>query len=242
MKQKLARKRVTLWLIYITEAGIMTILKNRLIPLLYIFSVPLLGLIYNLLNNPNRGAYSLVTDLDNAIPFVKVFIIPYIGWYLFLAATLIFLCWKDRTTYYKTLLTINIGMVICFVIYFVFQTTVPRPTLYGTDHLTQLVLMTYNSDAPYNCFPSIHSLTSFALIKGINSSKARTPLSSFIITLGALLIIVSTLMIKQHVVLDALASIVLVNLIYKFVGTFGREGFVLWAKKTALAINKKYVA
>lgn len=169
----------------------------------------IIRILYFILNNSSSQTYCLVTDMDKAIPFIKGFIIPYVIWYPFIFGTLLYFCFKDKTTYYITIISINISVMICFIIYFLFQTTVPRPQIYSNDFLSQIVKFIYLTDKPVNCFPSIHVLTSFLMVKGILKSRIKNSINIFVISFIALAIIMSTLFVKQHVVLDVMAAILL---------------------------------
>lgn len=207
-------------------------------PLSFMLSIPVLGLFYTLLNNPDRGVHSLVTDIDKGIPLVKIFIVPYISWYIFIFLTLSYLCFKDRNTYYKTLLAYNISLAICYLVYFTYQTTVPRPVLVGDDIFTKFLSYIYSADQPYNCFPSIHVLTSYLMIKAISASSIKNKLNYIVISGTAGLIIISTLLVKQHVVLDALAAILLGDIVFKLVNSC-QEGGLFRLKKSYFAPTMK---
>jgi membrane-associated phospholipid phosphatase len=198
----------------------MSKLKENLIDLSFLISIPVLGLIYPLLNNTSNGVRSLVTDADKAIPFVKEFIIPYVLWYPFIFACLLYFYMKDRRTYFRTLISINIGMIISFIIYFTFQTHVPRPILEGEDLLTKLVLIIYKGDNPYNCFPSIHVLESYLMIKGIYDCRNKIGLAVITIDIMSTLIILATMFVKQHVLLDVLGGIYLGEIVFNYVSKF----------------------
>jgi len=208
-----------------------TIIQNTIRnvkPLYLMLSIPMLNIIYGLLNNTDRGVYSMVTDLDLHTPFLKIFVIPYIIWYFFIFGTLVFFCFKDKKLYYRTLTAVNLGLLACYGIYFIFQTHVPRPELVGHDFLTKLVALVYSNDQPYNAFPSIHVLMSFLMIKGINKYQGKNYLNMSIVYLNVILIILSTLFIKQHVILDVFAAIVLGSLIFDLVFYANIEE--LWAR------------
>ena len=179
---------------------------KKLMPFCLMLSIPTSNIIYCLLNNVNRGTHSLVTDLDRAVPFLKIFILPYLIWYFFIFGTLTYFCFKDRKIYYRTLLSINLGLLIAYGIYFFFQTNVPRPDLISNDFLTGLIAFVYNTDKPYNAFPSIHVLTSFLMIKAINKYPAKNYLNVTLVYITAILIILATQFVKQHVVLDLLSD------------------------------------
>ena len=98
--------------------------------------------------------------MDKFIPFNKYFILPYVSWYIFIAIFSAILCILDKERYLKLLITLNIGMITCYIIYYFYPTYVPRPMITGTDFFSNLVLNLYAADNPYNCFPSIHVLNS----------------------------------------------------------------------------------
>lgn len=182
-----------------------------------LLSIPLLNIFYGILNHGERGAYSLVTDLDRGIPFLKIFIIPYVIWYGFLLGALIYFFLKDRRAYFQTLLALNMGILICYGVYFFYQTTVPRPLIAGEDILSRMVAWVYAADQPFNCFPSIHSLTSYLMFKGIRSSCIKNRLNQTVILCLAFTIIISTLFVKQHTLLDAIAAIFLGDVLFNLV-------------------------
>ena len=210
-------------------------------PLCLILSIPISNVIYMLINNADRGAHNLVTDLDQSIPFLKIFILPYLSWYFFILGTLIFFCFKDKKIYYRTLLSINLGLLISYGIYFFFQTNVPRPVITGDDFLTMLIAFVYNNDQPYNAFPSIHVLLSFLMIKAINKYPAKNYLSLSIVYIFAVSIILATQFIKQHVILDLLSAIVLGGLIFDLVFHVNMEGLRAWLRDPYLISFKRQI-
>ncbi len=182
--------------------------------LLFMAAMPIVGIGYPLLNHTERGTRYLVTDLDRMTPFISWFAVPYVLWIPFLYICLIYFCFRDRILYYRTIAAYVIGILICYVFYFFFQTTVPRPLVLEQDAFTWLVKYVYGSDMPNNAFPSIHCFSSFLMLSAVLRSSVRTRLNSWLIGSGAILIIVSTLFIKQHVVLDALAAIAVAELAF----------------------------
>jgi PAP2 superfamily len=188
--------------------------KKDLPYLLCLLVMPALGFIYTLLNTDTREAVILSTQLDEWIPFMPVFIVPYILWYAFILGYLIYFWYKDVHTFLKTLGIIVIGELVCFVIYFYFQTTVPRPELAGDGLFLDLVGMIYSHDQPYNAFPSIHVLTTFAIILGNFNIKNKHLFHTVFVPVMGSLIILSTLFVKQHFILDMASSIFLSVFLY----------------------------
>ncbi|WP_066062833.1 phosphatase PAP2 family protein [Neobacillus soli] len=191
---------------------------NRLIKkapfLLFLLVIPLLAKIYELLNNRTHKAVDISSSIDQAIPFLSIFIIPYILWYGYIFCYLIYFCFKDTKVYLKTLSLIVVAELVCFAVYFFFQTTVPRPTIVGDNLLNNLVQWIYTNDRPVNCFPSIHVLTTFAIMLASLHIKNKHLLNNLCIHVIGSLIIISTLFVKQHVILDMIGSMFLVTFLY----------------------------
>ena len=211
---------------------------ERMYPLTLIIMIPLLNIVYVHLNNPLRPVHNLVTDIDRAIPFVKLFVIPYALWYPFILISLTYFCYKNRLTFYVSLFSIIIGMIISYIFYFLFQTTVPRPVLYGNDFLTNLVKFIYKNDSPYNCFPSIHVLTTYIVMKGISKEGIKNKFVYLTAAVLGVLIIISTQFIKQHVMLDLLLAILMGDIMYKIAEEY-MERYLLWIKKPFLWLTMK---
>ncbi|WP_197081074.1 phosphatase PAP2 family protein [Gordoniibacillus kamchatkensis] len=181
--------------------------KSYLLACSALLCIPLVGLIYVYLNHGGGNYYSLVTDLDRDLPFLKIFVIPYLAWYVFLLAGFMYLAHKDRQKYYKTLLQFMIGLLICYGVYAVYQTHVPRPDVHGNDPLLRMVQWVYRADQPFNCFPSTHVLTSYLMMKAYISSAQISRIYTAAVSFMALLIIASTQFMKQHVLLDIVGAV-----------------------------------
>lgn len=183
-------------------------------PLGLMLVFPILGDLYHLVNKPSAQVYSLMTPLDQAIPFIKYFAVPYGVWIFYIYVCIVYFFKRDRTTYYRAMLLYTICALTCYGIYLVFQTTVPRPEVIGNDPFAQLVRFIYNRDQPFNCFPSIHCFSSYMVMRLMLSSPARNWKNVMLISGMSLLIIASTLFMKQHVVWDVIGGIALVEIYY----------------------------
>lgn len=177
-------------------------------------SVPIISIIYALLNK-DRGWINIVeTSVDKHIPFTKYFIIPYVSWYLYVGFFLMLLCVVNEKSYRGLLINLLIGMIISYIIFYVFPTTVPRPIINSKDIFSRLVLIIYNRDNPYNCFPSIHVINAALTAIYVNRESKLNRVIKGISTTVSILIILSTMFIKQHYFLDAVAGILIAYTLY----------------------------
>ncbi len=177
-------------------------------------SIPLISMTYPMLNQYRGDTNNLFTFVDKLIPFNKFFILPYISWYIFIAIFASILCIVDKGRYLKLLITLNIGMITCYIIYYFYPTYVPRPMITGTDFFSNLVLNLYSADNPYNCFPSIHVLNSVLIALYIHESEKVCKATKIICIITAVFIILSTMFIKQHYFVDVLAGIIFACVLY----------------------------
>jgi len=201
----------------------------NLLPLLLIGIIPFSNLFYWTLNNTQRGVYDLTTDIDRFLPLIKIFIIPYMTLWFFLAFCFVYLCFKDRKVYYKIMLTLTLCYVVAFITFYFFQTTVPRPVVTGEDIFSKLILFTYKSDQPYNCFPSIHVITAYLAVKGINITNSPRSIKIPVSFVG-FLIILSTQFVKQHVIMDIFFALFLCDVFFNLI-TYMQQQYTLYTAK-----------
>lgn len=191
--------------------------KKFIIRISYSLTFIAMCVIYPIVNRFTGRERNLTIFIDNFIPFNRYFVFPYIFYYIYVAGFLLYFCLYDQKRYIKVLVGINTGMLISYLIYLLFPTTVPRPILNQEDGIVGFVFRwLYQNDNPYNCFPSIHVLGT--LVIAAYAQKGNEYLDRFvkiIALVGAGLIIYSTLAIKQHVILDAIsASVIAFGLYY----------------------------
>lgn len=148
--------------------------------------------------------------IDDKIPFVMPFIIIYTIWYPFQIVSLYCIYKYNKDKYTKTIIAIVIGLLIAYMCFIIYPTTVIRPEVNTFNNLSSLVTyVTFKVDTPVNCFPSAHCLLCFILIFALFKDR-KIPLKYRLsIIIINLLIIVSTLLTKQHVVVDVIGALVL---------------------------------
>ena len=179
--------------------------KNAILSLLLAVGVYLTSQIYALLNH-GPAVLNLHTALDSALPVVPVFVIPYVSLQPYIYATLIlFLIF--RTKYFQsTCLAMLMVWFISYGFYFFLQSEVIRPVLTGTDIFSKMVMKVYAVDNPFNDFPSLHtSISTILAIHWFHFDRRVGYVAIFWTTL----IVLSTILIKQHYVADLVAGLLL---------------------------------
>ena len=170
--------------------------------------------LYPAFNRPLATTYCLNTALDDRIGFSAPWILPYISWYVFIPTVGLSLMFRDKKQYTITFSTMIGGLIISYLTYSFFQTVVPRPDIIVDGLFSRIVQLIYSIDQPYNAFPSIHVLATYALMLGAAKARNIHIAAKAAIWAVGLVIILSTVFIKQHVVLDILGGIVLAQILF----------------------------
>lgn len=156
------------------------------------------------------------SKLDDFIPFLEVFIIPYYLWFLYIPLTVIyFFFWAEKKEYYQLTAFLFIGMTIALITYTIYPNGVYfRPDLdeLGRDNLLiSLTRFIYAVDPGTNCCPSLHCFNSIGVCIGINRCKSLKKYKA--VRVGSIIlsafICLSTLFVKQHSIIDVFWAFVL---------------------------------
>lgn len=151
--------------------------------------------------------------IDSKIPFIPLSVYIYDIFYPFVFLIFYYIFCKDKKTYYNGIIAGIIGYLICDIIFLTYPTIMVRNDISGVnmDFLTSLVVkITYLYDEPpLNCFPSIHCLFCFQVIVTTIFSKNIKVKNKIIISIISLLIIISTLLVKQHYFYDVIGALII---------------------------------
>ena len=173
--------------------------------LVVVLGILLYSLIYNLIQEITTRGVSINTALDIVIPFIPVFVLFYILWYPVVITPFI-LTLKDKTLFKKTAFSFSIIAVCSFAVYLIYQTEITRAVISSTDIFSRMVSYIYLHDMPINCFPSLH--VSGSVLANLCVMNFNKKFAVFMIPI-TILIVLSTLFIKQHFVLDVVGGILL---------------------------------
>ena len=177
------------------------------------------------LEKTNVKDYQLIhVSLDDHIPFLEVFIIPYLLWFLYVAVVVVYLFFKNKQDYYKACAFLFTGMTVFLII----STLWPnghdlRPVSMPRDNcFTWLISMLWKTDTPTNLWPSIHVFNSMGAHFAVMHSRdlAQTKYGRPIKIASGILsfsIILSTMFIKQHSVFDVITGCIMAIVMYTLV-------------------------
>ncbi|MDO5422664.1 MAG: phosphatase PAP2 family protein [Eubacteriales bacterium] len=166
-------------------------------------------------NRTGVPIHMLEIRADDFIPFCEYFIIPYFLWFGYIAATVVYftLFQNDKNEWWRLVLSLGFGMTLFIVVSFVFPNghTLREYSFERENIFTQMVRMLYKADTSTNVMPSIHVFNSVACciaLMNAESLKNHQVIrwGSFVLTI---LIIASTMFLKQHTILDVIVALFL---------------------------------
>ncbi len=157
--------------------------------------------------------------LDDYIPFVKEFVFIYVLWYPLMIGMALWLLWKDRRAFRRYGWATIIGLTACVLIFFILPSGQDlRPEIAGSDLASWMIRGIYSADTNTNVLPSMHVVgTLAAMIAAFDTDSIKKKWIRWAICLLGIGINASTVLIKQHSVLDIFAGIILFAVIFPFV-------------------------
>ena len=153
----------------------------------------------------------LESTFDNKLPLITQFVYIYISWYILLFMVPYFLFHdKKIDNFYEYCLVYIIMVFISSIIFFIFPTEIIRPDI-NVKNLSSLILKgIYYIDSPsINCLPSMHCSVCFLYIYYSFKMSNNNKKSKVFFIILSILIIISTMLIKQHLIYDVIAALLL---------------------------------
>ncbi len=144
--------------------------------------------------------------LDRVLPLTPVWALIYGALYLFLIVLPVFVV-REPEHIRRTFAAYLAVWLTAYAIFLLYPTAAPRPHNVAGDGFTAWGLrFLYEADPPYNCFPSIHVAHSFVSALTCYAVRRRV---GVVATVAAALVALSTLLTKQHYVVDVVAGVCL---------------------------------
>lgn len=198
--------------------------------ILFILYLPFYGLWFMLLENwTGRDFTILHCKLDDMIPLVPIFVIPYFLWFAFVTFFCIYFFLKmPKSDAIKMYAALEISMTFTLFLYTIWPNAVSLryEELEVTGFSTYILSWLWNFDTDTNVCPSLHVLNTLTiLVAYFHSGQFKGKhLQNIFVTVLSVLICLSTLFLKQHSVIDLVAAVVLciLNSMFIYLPNWGK--------------------
>ena len=152
--------------------------------------------------------YHLLNSFLNT-PLIKGFVVIYDSWYPFVFASSLIVFIHDKDNYKKLIFTLIIASIMAHITFLIYPTIINRPNIEVKNIIDFILDITYKADSPaVNCLPSVHCLYCFIISFYITSSKNLKSKYKILINVYLLLIVLSTLFTKQHIIEDVILALI----------------------------------
>jgi membrane-associated phospholipid phosphatase len=158
-----------------------------------------------------RQAWTLETFVDDWIPFSPPWQFFYFGYIFFLFIPILQI--RDLRLLRRAVIAFVFVQFTAYLIFLLMPVRMERPLDFEIDGVfTWGIAFTFNLDPPYNCFPSLH--LGNAVLTGLIAWRLDRKVGDAFLV-GAGLIALSTMCIKQHYFLDVVAGAALAWIGYR---------------------------
>lgn len=160
------------------------------------------------------NSYQITSGLDKMIPFCEYFIVPYILWFALVPAVCVFLLLVNENLFVRITKLLMAGMTVFIVLSAVIPNYISlRPAVMPNDNIfCKLTEFIYSADTPTNVFPSIHVYNTLVCMEGVIMAKSymdKHPVIRNSVLILGILIILSTMLLKQHSVVDVTGAFIM---------------------------------
>ena len=160
---------------------------------------------------PQDKCFVVHGALDDIIPFCEYFIIPYVGWYFLIAATLIYFALYNVDNFKRFQIFIITTQVVAMLVYIFFpnrQDLRNDLDALGRDNFfVDAVRLLREVDTNTNVCPSLHVGFSIGIASMWLKEKTVAWWVRGAIVVFCIAVILSTVFLKQHSVVDAYAAV-----------------------------------
>lgn len=158
---------------------------------------------------PTERCTPIWCPLDDLIPFCEWFVIPYVGWYLLVAGSLLYFALYNPDNFRKLMKYIIVTQIVATILYVVFPSRQDlRPEVFPRENvLTSIMGFLYSIDTNTGVCPSLHVAYSLGIASTWLREDSAARWVKILIVIFAILVCISTAFVKQHSVLDGIAAI-----------------------------------
>lgn len=173
--------------------------------------------------NHGMEHHDFTLTIDHMIPLLPWMIFVYIGAFLFWVINYCICTKFDKGHGLRFIGTHFIGETVCLGFFLLLPTAMMRPEITGNSFADWALSVTYQSDSPDNLFPSLHCFMSWLCWIGVRGNDHIPKWYRNLSLVIAIAICISTLTVKQHVFVDAVAGVLLAEICYILSGMLDRR-------------------
>lgn len=188
---------------------------SRLLALLLALATDLLVYIGTRLLNTGRPHHDMACALDARIPLWPPAVGIYLMAFAFWAVGYLLIAGLEREAVCRFFAADGLARVVCLACFLVWPSCTVRPVVPDGGFWAWLTQFVYLVDEPNNLFPSLHCLISWLCWAGVRGRREVSVIYRRFAFIMAVLICLSTLLTKQHVVWDLAAGILLAEICWQ---------------------------
>lgn len=172
--------------------------------------------------------HEMYLPIDDMIPFNELFVIPYVFWFLYIVLSIAYTLFYDVYMFKKMSYFIMITYTCALISYYFYPTVqCLRPETFVRDNfLVDFMQNFYAYDTNTNVCPSVHVFGSISSTLAFVCSKRLNKWVKITAHILNILIILSTMFLKQHSIIDVIVALVISAVAYIIVfrpGVFAKH-------------------
>ena len=136
---------------------------------------------------------------------VSIYVLAFLSWVVGIWV----IARESPAVCYEVLAGEQIAKLLCLACFLLLPTTMERPEVTGSGFFPWLTRLIYRLDSPDNLLPSIHCLESWICWAGLRTNRKLPGALRWGSLVFAVLICISTLATRQHVIADVIAGVAL---------------------------------
>lgn len=193
--------------------------RNTVLPLICALGLQTLVYCGSRLLMSGAHHYNFESGLDFAIPFLPWTVSIYVGTFLYwaIAAAAILRSGKDNA--FRFLGAHMVSLLAALLFFLLLPTTNTRPVLEGQGLWEWGMGLVYALDSPDNLFPSLHCELSWLCWRGLEQSQGVRKFWKRTALVFTLMVFISTLTTKQHLLMDVVGGCLIAELAYRLCGS-----------------------
>lgn len=194
-----------------TKRGIMKTFFKKYSFALWVLYIPVYFICFIYLEKRTDVNFNYIhCMIDDKIPFMEAFIVPYLLWFAYIFVTVAYFVLFEQKEFNRLAWYLASGMTMFLIISYIYPNALDlRPDVYPRDNIfTDLVKNLQSTDTPTNVLPSIHVYNTLCVTTALllNERFAKSTLRRILIIILSVLIILSTMFLKQHSVIDVISA------------------------------------